>query len=276
MRAFCPGLAASLLLVLAGCATAGVTGLHVESRGAGAAPPVVFVHGLGGDTDTWAEAMTHLAPSRRVVAFDARNHGQSARGPATLAQWSDDLFAVVQDLHLKKVVVVGHSMAGCVLQRFAAEHRELVAGLVFVDAIGDFSRAGTKDEVDAFALAQRRPTTLDERRAQFTELLASKARPETNARVLRSLGHLDGAAWSTLREDLARFTPPPFDASIPTLAIEAAGNDAPVRYSALRPDVPRVDVPSSSHWLMLDQPEAFARALDDFLAAGRSRPRDAR
>jgi pimeloyl-ACP methyl ester carboxylesterase len=183
---------------------------------------------------------------------------------------------VLRARQLQQVVLVGHSLAGCVLQRFAAEHRELVAGLVFVDAIGDFARAGTTQELEAFALAQRRPTTLDERRAQFTELLSPAARPETTRRVLRALEHLDAAAWSSLREEMARFTPPPADPSIPVLAIEAAGNDAPVRYSALRPEVSRVEVPSSSHWLMLDQPEAFARALDDFLAAGRLRPHDAR
>lgn len=261
-----------LALLLTGCATTQVNGLHVEQRGQGDATPVVFVHGLGGDTDTWAEAMAHLAPSRRVVAFDARSHGQSERGPASVQGWSDDLLAVMNALGLTKVVLVGHSLAGCVLQRFGAQHGERVAGLVFVDAIGDFSRAGTTDELTAFATEQAHPTTLAERRAAFTLLLSPVARPTTTARVLRSLEHLDASAWSTLRVDLAHFTPPPFDASIPTLAIEAAGNDAPVRYSAMRPDVRRVDLPASSHWVMLDQPEAFARALDEFLATGLTRP----
>jgi pimeloyl-ACP methyl ester carboxylesterase len=269
-----------MVLLASSCATTGagrpspqwVAGpagqLRVEVEGGGPATPVVFVHGLGGQINTWADAMTRLSGGRRVVAFDARGHGQSARAAVnSIEAWADDLLAVVQACGLTRFVLVGHSMAGLVLQRFAHEHPAMVAGLVYVDAIGDFRRAGTPEQLAAFATAEARPTTLAQRREAFTEMLGSTARDSTRAQVLNSLEALDANAWSQLRASMATAVPPGGATTVPTLAIEAAGNDEPVRYSAMgQPGVTLVEIPNASHWLMLDDPQAFAAALESFVS----------
>ncbi len=267
-----------MVLLASSCATTGVLPrpqwvdgpagqLRVEVRGEGRAVPVVFVHGLGGQISTWSEAMDRLSTTRRVVAFDARGHGQSSRAAVnSMETWADDLFAIVRALGLTRFVLVGHSMAGAVLQRFAHDHPSLLAGLVYVDAIGDFRRAGTPEQLESFAATQARPTTLAQRREVFGELLGPPARETTKALVLNSLEALDGAAWSQLRVSVAEFVPPGGAESIPTLAIEAAGNDAPVRFSAMgQPGVTVIELPNTSHWLMLDDPQAFAAALEAFV-----------
>jgi pimeloyl-ACP methyl ester carboxylesterase len=242
--------------------------LRVEVQGSGTGTPVVFVHGLGGQITTWADAMAHLSGHRRVVAFDARGHGQSARAMVnSIETWADDLLAVVQACGLTRFVLVGHSMAGLVLQRFANDHPAMVAGLVYVDAIGDFRRAGTPDQLAAFAENEARPTTLAQRREAFSDLLGSLARDSTRANVLNALEALDANAWSQLRASMATTVPPGGATTVSTLAIEATGNDAPVRFSALgQPGVTLVEIPNASHWLMLDSPQAFAAALESFLA----------
>lgn len=274
---------ATCVLVAAGCATPtvrvaasntmngfvdGPVGrLHVVRAGQGDLP-VVFVHGLGGDTDTWREALQHLQTTRQVVAFDARGHGQSVHSAPvsyTIDGWVDDLQAVVNSLGARRVLLVGHSISGCVLQRFTQRNPTSVAGLVYVDAIGTFQTLGDAETVEGYAKHEEQPTTLDERTRDFTELLGAKAKPETTKRVLASLSALDPAAWSGFRSGMMRFTPPPEATSVLTVAIDAEGNTSPVRYAALRPQVRVVTLPGVSHWVMLDDPKGFAQALDEFV-----------
>lgn len=231
-------------------------------------PALVFVHGLGGDLDTWRETLAKVRATRRAVAFEARGHGQSGRAkPATysLEGWVEDLHAVVTDFKVDRFILVGHSLAGGVLQLYAQKHPERLAGLVFVDAIGDFRRAGTAEEIDAFLAEDAK---LDGDRAgqarAFDALLGKKAKASTRRRTLASLAKLDPAAWVPLRKSLATFVPyAGLEASgIPLRALEAADNQAPVLFSQLVPEVKRATLPEVSHWLMLDAPQPFAAALE--------------
>jgi pimeloyl-ACP methyl ester carboxylesterase len=44
-------------------------------------------------------------------------------------------------------------------------------------------------------------------------------------------------------------------------AIVAASNAMPLSLHVLRPTLPTTTIPNTSHWLMLDAPEAFAQSL---------------
>src|SRR3954468_9930693 len=85
--------------------------------------PVVLLHGLGSDADTWAEVGTALADRYRVLAPDQRGHGDSEH----TAEYSfellrDDLYRLVDALDLRRFVLVGHSMGGTVAALFAERH----------------------------------------------------------------------------------------------------------------------------------------------------------
>lgn len=115
------------------------TAIHVEEIGAG--QTVVFSHGLCLSRESWHYQMRDLASEHRLVLYDQRGHGLSAM-PAT-GDWSMEAFArdldavvsaVVRD---EPVVVVGHSMGGMSLLKYAAMFPEAlgsrVAGLALVD-----------------------------------------------------------------------------------------------------------------------------------------------
>ena len=247
--------------------------LHVSDGGdmASPLPPVIFLHGLGGDVEIWRAQLDHLRETRRAIAFDARGHGQSARAlPAdyTVEGLADDIDAVARALHLTRFILVGHSISGCALQAYAMKHGDTLLGLVFADAIGDFSRAGTPAEILAFIQSDvALGGDLAKEAALFEEMLGPPARAATKTAVLKSFANLDPKAFAPLRASMARFIPPQDLAKsrAPLLAIEAADNNFPVRFSSLVPAAPRAALASVSHWLMLDDPEAFNRALDGFL-----------
>jgi pimeloyl-ACP methyl ester carboxylesterase len=83
----------------------------------------------------------------RVVAYDARAHGQSdPGGDYGYQRLSDDLLAVLDDRGIDRAVLAGASMGAHTLTKFALDHPERVAGLVIMtpaydpDAPRDFDR----------------------------------------------------------------------------------------------------------------------------------------
>lgn len=84
----------------------------------------------------------------RVVAYDARGHGESAapenRSAYEYADLARDLGEVLDDRGLDKAVLAGHSMGAATAIRFALDHPDRVAALVQITPAYD----GERDEED--------------------------------------------------------------------------------------------------------------------------------
>jgi pimeloyl-ACP methyl ester carboxylesterase len=110
--------------------------LHVVVAGTG--PPVVLLHGVTLQWWVWSAVIRGLRDRHEVVAWDMRGHGESNAGRegVTLEACARDLAMVLESLGRDDAIVVGHSMGGMCLGRFAASHHEVlherVRGLVFL------------------------------------------------------------------------------------------------------------------------------------------------
>jgi len=108
--------------------------LFTVSHGHG--PAFLFVHGLGVTSRIWTKQFRMLPPAGiRTVAFDHRGHGASTaiatgRGPDSIDELADDVRAVIEDLDLRDLVIVGHSMGGMALLAFAVRHPDVLAARV--------------------------------------------------------------------------------------------------------------------------------------------------
>lgn len=95
-------------------------------------PPVVLVHGMGGDHSTWRPLAAALRRrGRTVVSFDMRGHGRT--GPADtyrLDDFRDDLAAVVDEIDVQRVDLVGHSLGAHTALRYAIAAPDRVRRLV--------------------------------------------------------------------------------------------------------------------------------------------------
>ncbi|MEO7981927.1 MAG: alpha/beta hydrolase [Sporichthyaceae bacterium] len=104
---------------------------------------VVFCHGLALTQDSWHYQRRDLSDlaedGGRLVFWDQRGHGRSARGDAehaTIDQLGKDLFAVLKATAPKgPVVLVGHSMGGMTIMALADEHPELFGERVVAVAL---------------------------------------------------------------------------------------------------------------------------------------------
>ncbi len=109
---------------------------------------VVFVHGYALNLDCWHFQRLALRGDHRLVFYDQRSHGRSARSRpqhSTFDQLGRDLASVIDELADERpVVLVGHSMGGMAIMAFAEQYPEWFGSRVTGVALLSTSAGGLK------------------------------------------------------------------------------------------------------------------------------------
>ena len=123
----------------------------------GTGPPLVFLAGGGASAHLFDEFAPQFTDSFRVVGITRRGFGASSQAPppSELDTLVADITAVLDALGFGAVTLVGHSIAGEEMTRFAELHGARCTGLVYLDAAYDRTRIDT--------LASAQPPTPDPR-----------------------------------------------------------------------------------------------------------------
>ena len=104
-------------------------------------PEILFIHGFSQSHLSWSRQFgSELAKSFRMITYDIRGHGGSAK-PLDAAfyrdhkRWADELKAVMEAAKLKKPVLVGWSYGGRIITEYLMEYGDKnIAGINFVGA----------------------------------------------------------------------------------------------------------------------------------------------
>lgn len=111
--------------------------LFYQCLGDKAASPVIMIHGLLlGNSATWYfGAASALAKSHRVIVYDLRGHGMSAKAASgyDLKTMRNDLKSLIDSQGFEKVSLVGHSYGALIALEFAREFPDLCEKLVLVE-----------------------------------------------------------------------------------------------------------------------------------------------
>ncbi|WKU07122.1 alpha/beta fold hydrolase [Micromonospora sp. HUAS LYJ1] len=112
----------------------GGTRLAVIDYG-GEGPGILLVHGMMGRATTWDSTAAWLTGHGRVIGYDARGHGlsESPDGPYDRKAHLDDAAAVIDAFDLGPAIVIGHSMGGLTAWQLAGTRPELVRAIVIGD-----------------------------------------------------------------------------------------------------------------------------------------------
>jgi pimeloyl-ACP methyl ester carboxylesterase len=109
--------------------------LHYQQFGEG--PDVVLVHALTSNLAVWLATplVYSLAEQFRVTVYDLRGHGQSEVRPAgyTSENMARDLDGLLEQLHIDRPILVGHSFGGVVGLHAAALYPDRLAGVIVSD-----------------------------------------------------------------------------------------------------------------------------------------------
>jgi pimeloyl-ACP methyl ester carboxylesterase len=278
----------------AAAATTQVGTLKVERHGK-AGRPVILVPGLAGGPWVWKDTIADLEKSHVVYAVTLAGF-DGTPAPSADGNWMDradaSLAQFIQQNHLDKPIIVGHSLGGTLALRFAGRHPDLTGGVVAVDGLPIFpgmERVSPEQRaaIAAQLKAKTESATPDEFKAQQLQYMQAVGTLDaaTAARVAPLNARSDQKAVARyMAEDAgADFRPELKAAKAPILEITAfADQDAqmgPVKitkeqkvayYAALLADAPNAKVIAlapSRHYVMLDQPAAFGKALNDFIGA---------
>jgi pimeloyl-ACP methyl ester carboxylesterase len=255
--------------------------IRYEERGSGTA--MVWAHGLGGSWQAWEEVMDSFKDRYRVIAYDARGHGQSEKPDSPEAYSQDimveDICGLIDALDIKKAIVGGHSMGANVALNFALLYPERALGLIPVGigsgssdkewwrefwekladlAEGEGMEAFLKEmkKLPAWASAFKNP----ELEKPLTEAVLSNS-PQAIANVIRGV--------QTRRPSIFDLGPKLEKLPVTTLVVMSQG-DAPVvecsRFLAERiPQAELAVIPAESHWTFTEAPGPFIQAVEQYL-----------
>jgi pimeloyl-ACP methyl ester carboxylesterase len=215
------------------------------------------------------------------VACDLRGHGATPGRPeeCSIEHYGGDVAALINNLELRSVILVGHSMGCRVVLEAARLVAKRVAGIVLVDG----SRNGTGDPDAAEAAA--RATIQKLGYAAFAETLFRqmffKTTKESEAivgRAVRMSAQFGPQLWPRVtRWDAGQMDAAFAALSVPVLAIQSTTRNAQLQRSPLKPGdtSPWLDyvrskgarveiVPDTGHFTQIEAPERVNQLIEEF------------
>ncbi len=252
--------------------------LGYETEGHG--PPVVLIHGFPLTRAMWRPQVEALRDRFTVIVPDMRGFGESEvpRVNLTMDTYADDVLGLLDALGYDRVALGGCSMGGYVAFRIVARAAGRIRSLLIAD-----SRAGA----DSDEGRERRYTAI--RRIQtegpegfLSEFTTQLVGPTTKARrpaVLDAVRQIVGTppAASLTAALAALATRPdsrPLLASVTAPTLVAVGEEDTLTPPAAAEEIASgvhsarlVTIPEAGHLANLEAPEAFNRAVREFLLA---------
>ncbi len=260
--------------------------LYYEDTGEGF--PIVFVHEFAGDCRSWEPQVRRLSRKYRCITFNARGYPPSDV-PTEDAMYSqdrarDDVRVVLDHLDIPVAHIVGHSMGAFATLHFGLRYGERARSLVLAGC-GYGAKPSEREEFQALAhsVAETFRSEGIERAAQKYALFPGRGQfkakdPRGWAQFAAWLGEHSAEGSALTMTNVQAKRPSLWDLEdalaalrIPTLII-TGDEDQPCLEPGLFmkrtiPSAGLVMIPNSGHTINSEEPDAFNRAVEEFLSA---------
>ncbi len=248
--------------------------LHFSDNGQG--EPIVLLHGFLGSSAYWDEVIPLLSRHYRCIVPDLRGHGHSpvSTDPYTIEDMAADVVSLLDELDLKQVTLLGHSMGGYITLALVDQYPSYIKswGLVHSTAYEDTEEAKQKrlntitqirtrgmiDFVDGFA------------EGLFAPHLVYKL-PDSILKV-KEIGYITSpeggcGAAAAMRERPERLSIIQ-NANVPVLLV--AGEYDPIAppdrmFVADSTRITTAVIPDIAHMSMMEAPEQLVNIIHDFM-----------
>jgi len=214
----------------------------------------------------------------RALLIDLPGHGQSEKPEVAYTQerFARAVEAVMRDAGVERAVLVGHSMGTPVAITFLRLYPAETKALVFVDGYAppapkdDAERAAQKARMDPFLQSLKAPNYKEVTQKMIEGMFSDKTTPAMREEIRSKMSSAPQQMLvSAIAGMFAMEAPKPGETyPVPLMAIMAGvrpGYEAQLR--AVFPNLLKYEAwEGSGHFLMMESPERFNRALEDFLA----------
>ncbi len=264
-----------------------------SAGGAAGEPPIVLLHGATFRSEDWENIFPRLATRYRVIAYDARGHGKSARTASyAIDALAADLLRIIDTVAAGPAIVIGHSLGGSTALVAAAERPAAFRALVLEEPVVDNWdrdwRAQYYKDVRAALDQSAEPSG-------FRRAIASLPLPARGPRGERTVGEVRGFYAAERLATYYKDVDPAFVEqfghskpdghgrvvaavpSLPTLLLATGAADGSAltdgeadRLVAKWPDAQLAKFPGVGHRIHGLRPEPFLEALEPFLRKARS------
>jgi len=252
--------------------------IHYRSTGHGDTA-LLFIHGLGGDLDSWKYQSEYFADRYEIVTVDLLGHGKSSQkaDPVTAPRLDAEAVADLMQKEIKKpYFIIGHSFATNIIPEIIKIGDTALKGIVFVDC----TYQGFDEIIDArlkFAktmLGLPDDTLLTETQRWYDELIGDNVTEDDRRFIHASLERCD-IRWlfesvAGCRQYCSQHPPEqtPIDDNLPVFIMEADGG---VGSDLLKSWVNHFKAARyylfehAGHFFFVTERDKFNRLLDEFL-----------
>lgn len=238
--------------------------------------PLIILHGLFGSSDNWLTQAKMLSPEYHVYLVDQRNHGLSPKSDEhNYNVLAEDIRAFIEEHKITSPILIGHSMGGKAVMKFAINYPELVEKVIIVD-IAPKAYPIQHDRIleGLKSIPVQSITSRNEADETLSEYVSE---PEVRMFLLKNLQRSDtGFVWKiNLRalekqiDVISNGIDESKACNVPTLFIRGAKSDyitdqdIPI-LKKLFPNHSLITI-DSGHWIQAEKPQEFVNAVQTFL-----------
>ena len=278
-----PSASASQRTVPAASESFAVGMLRVDHFGSAGRTPIIFIPALFCGASQWQREISALSDRYDVYALTLPGFDGRARDPGgdLMNRAVADISALIKSRHLDRPILVGHSLGGTLAILFASQRSAEIRGVVAAE--GGYPVGNTVAEREGSVARSTAPyrnidraTFGDSLRAHMLQYVITKKSDVDSVQLAASrsdpaavVDWLSAALLLDLTPELYQIQNPlteivPYDTTVdpyvgfPSLA---AKNAAYQKFLAHAPRASLVMIDHARHFVMIDQPEAFDRAL---------------
>lgn len=235
---------------------------------------ILFVPGWTMPAWIWEKQIAFFSHDYHVVAMDPRSQGESTQTnnglfPAIRAQ---DIAAVITQLHLAPVVLIGWSMAVAEVAAFVEQYgTDALAGIVLVDGAVNGTHGDGQEALYDFGMLQGVLENRDAQADAFVRKICFQ-RPQSEEYLQRLIAESKKVPANTAVALLVGYYTADYSKTLPkidkpTLVIAAKSID-PTGIANMSADIPHAKfrvMDGVGHAVFADDPEAFNSLLGEFI-----------
>ena len=240
------------------------TTVHYETAGDGF--PLVLLHGIGSNSQSWRRQLAALSGDFKVIAWDAPGYGRSSdpAGKPSMRFYADCLKTFLDAIGLNRILLLGHSTGGVIAQEFYRMFPDFVRALILADTRCVGSPTVLEQRLNS--IRTMTPAQLAEERAP--KLLSRKAPPELIAEVASIMSEVRPSGYEFAAIALAESDTRDVvrNLNVPTLLIWGAEDEITPLWDEVPGGALLKIIPDAGHLCYIEQPDRFNAIVKDFLS----------